>query len=667
MRWLLRIAMTLLTLAVVAVAALFLIPTDRIARIAEAEFEKNTGRQLTLSGDVEPQVFPRLGVVLNDVAIANADWAGSEPMLQAERMEVGVTLAALLGGEINVEAFAIDGPIIRLRRAPDGRANWDFIADLGGGEEDPASETPSVSLPKGTISNAVLSYVDDTSGLSETLSDLNAELALPDLQGEVDIAISARRNGQPFSVSGTLDGLQQLLDGAQRGVSLTFQIGGTNATFAGLAQMEPLQAKGKLTADVADQKAVFALIGGTPPRIPEGMGQRTQLSADLTFTSDNQLFLRDATLQLDQNSFSGNIDIALRDKPVVTAQLSADQVDFSAMSTDNSEGDGAANAGAGGWSDARLDVSGLSAVDGQFSLKANGIDLGSIKLARTDLRGTIENSRMVLDLNEIGVFDGAVVGQFVVNGRGGLSVRGDLSAGGVAMQRVLNDFAGYDRLVADAAMKLSFLGVGDTMDQLMKGLNGSGSIDVGSGEILGLDIAGMIKNFDASYRGEGAKTVFDDITASFQIAGGVLRNDDLNFVAPLLTAAGEGEVDLGAQTINYRLDPTALAGQLEKGIRVPILIEGPWSNIKFRPDLKALIDTELEAEKEKLKAQAKAKEEELRAAARAKEAELKAKAAAKLQEELGVQRTEGQSVEDAVKDGLENKLKEGLGRLLGGN
>jgi AsmA protein len=217
------------------------------------------------------------------------------------------------------------------------------------------------------------------------------------------------------------------------------------------------------------------------------------------------------------------------------------------------------------------------------------------------------------------------------------------------MQRLLADFAGYDRLVADAQLGVNFLASGGTMDALMKSLSGEGAMNVGSGEILGLDIAGMIRNLDASFQGEGSKTVFDDMTASFTIAGGVLTNNDLNFVSPLLTAKGEGQLNIGAQTINYRLDPTALAAQLDSGIRVPVLITGPWSDIKYRPDLKALIDTELEAEKAKLKE-----------AAKAKEAELKAKAA----EKLGVTVEEGQSTEDAIKDNLEDKAKNALRKLF---
>lgn len=666
MRWIIRGAVTLLTLVIVAVAGLFLIPTERIARLAEAEFEKNTGRQLSLAGEVSPQIFPRLGIVLNDVEISNADWAGSEPMLEAERLEVGVTLGALMGGEITVEAFAIDSPVIRLVRDSDGRANWDFVTDLGGGQ-DTTGETPNVSLPKGVVTNAIVSFIDRGAGVSEALTELDAEISLPDLNGAATVSMSARRNGQPFRVEATLNGLQQLLDGEVRGVAAEFSTGKTTARFEGQAGLEPLQAKGNLTADVADLAALFAFIGATPPVIPPGLGQRTQVTGNLTLTSDNQLFLRGAVLDLDQNRFQGDLDVTLGDTPYVTARMVGDRIDFSAMSTDETEGDGAANAGAGGWSDAPLDVSGLSAVDGEFSLRANAIDLGSIQLARTSLSGTIKNSRMVLEFSELGVFDGTVSGSFVVNGRGGLSVRGDMRADGVAMQKLLDDFAGYDRLIANGAMRLQFLGVGNTMNELMNSLDGGGSFDLAAGEILGLDIAGMIKNLDTSFRGEGSKTVFNDVTASFTIADGVLSNEDLDFVAPLLTATGRGALDLGGQTIKYYVDPVALADRIKDGIRVPIIIEGPWSNIRFRPDLKALIDTELEAEKEKLKAAAKAKEEELRTKAEAKEAELKAQAAQKLQDELNVERKEGQSAEDALKEGLENKLKEGLGRLLGGD
>ncbi|WP_299191961.1 AsmA family protein [uncultured Litoreibacter sp.] len=666
MRWIIRIFLTLLTFVVVAIAAVFLIPAEKIARIAETQFEKNTGRSLSITGGVSPTLWPRLGVTLEGVTISNADWAGDAPMVQTAKLDVGVGLAALLGGDIEVQGFSIENPVILLEKRADGVANWEFLSELGGSEDaGDGSGINSLSLPKGVITGAIVRYRDAVTGVSETLENLDAEVSLTGLGGEATVTMSALRNGQAFALDARVDGVQQLLDGEVRGVVGAASSGPNTVKFDGAAGLTPLQAKGALDVAIKDQTALFGLLGQSAPRIPEGLGQQVELRGDLTLTPDLEVFLRQATIALDQNILKGDVDVALGGSvPQVTARLAGDQLDFSAMSTDTTEGDGAANAGAGGWSDARIDVSGLSAAEGSFTFKANAVDLGSIQLGQSEIAGTLDRSRLVLDFKQLSAFDGSVTGQFVVNNRSGLSVGGDMTASGVAMQQVLNDFAGFDRLVGDAALSLQFLGVGQTLDQIMKSLSGSGRMDVGAGELLGLDIAGMIRNLDASYQGEGSKTVFDDITASFNINDGILRNDDLRFEASLLTADGAGALDLGGQTIDYRVVPVALATQIDNGISVPVLITGPWSNIKFRPDLKSLIDRELEEEKEKLKAAAKAKEAELRAAAKAREAELKAQAAAKLEDELGVTRETGQSAEDALKQGLEDKAKDALRKLF---
>ncbi len=666
MRWIFRVFMTLLTLVVLAIGAVFFIPAEKIADIAEAQFEANTGRRLVISGGVSPTIFPRLGVVLNDVTISNALWAGDTPMIEAAKLDVGVGFSALLGRDIVVEAFEIEAPVIRLQKNKQGDANWDFIAELGGGEDDGGpSQINSISLPKGEITGAVIIYDDAQAGIRQTLENLDASLALTELAGEASVSMSALLNGQAFAVDATVSGLQQLLDGGVQQVVGSLSSSNNLVRFDGVAGLDPLQAKGALDVDIKDQPALFALGGQVAPRIPEGMGQSLDIDGQLTLTPEQDVFLRNATLALDDNILKGDVDVALAGKvPFVTARLAGDRLDFSAMSTDTTEGDGAANAGAGGWSDARIDVSGIEAVEGKFTFKANAVDLGSIQLAQTEMSGTLDRSRLVLEFSKLGAFDGAVSGQFVVNNRNGLSVGGDMRATGVAMQRVLADFAGFDRLVGDAGLSLKFLGVGGTLDEIMKSLSGSGRMDVGAGEMLGLDIAGMLRNLDASYQGEGSKTVFDQISAAFTMDGGVLRNEDLAFRSKYLTATGAGSVDLGGQTVDYRLVPVALASEIDNGISVPVLVTGPWSNIKFRPDLKSLFDRELEEEKEKLKARAKAKEVELRAQAKAKEAELKARAAAKLQAELGVTRAEGESVEDSLKKGLENKAKDALLKLF---
>ena len=667
MKWIIRIIGTLFVLAILAIAALFLIPGERIAEFAETEFEKKTGRKMALSGDVSPQIYPKLGISLDGISIANADWSEEGPMLEADQVNVGVDLMALIGGDILVETFQIEAPIIRLQKNAAGQANWDFVSDIGGEEAAPAEDgtEASFALPGASIRNATVIYSDAAANQRYEVTEIDADISLPDLAGDLEFSLTGKMNDQPLSGTGRVNGLEALLAGEIQGVAIAATVGENKFDFSGQFGLEPIQAQGNLKTDISNHAALFHLIEQSPPLIPPGLGQHTVLETGLTMTDGDKIFLRDTQIALDQNRLAGDIDLNLSGaKPVVTASLTGEALDFSAMSTDSSEGDGAANAEAGGWSNNRIDVSGLSAIDGSFAFRASSVDLGSIKLGPTDMTGQIENSRMVLDLKDVAVFDGKVGGQFVVNGRGGLSVRGNLAADGVAMQTLLNDFAGFDRVVADAGVKLDFLGSGESLANIMKSLEGGGSIDVGAGEMLGLDIVGMIRNLDASFQGEGSKTVFDTITGTFKIAGGVLTNNDLNFDAPLLTALGDGKLDLGNQTIDYRVDPTALAEQLGSGVRVPVLIRGPWSDIKFRPDLERLIDEKLEAEKEKLKAEAEAK-------LKAKEAELKAKAEAKLQEELGLTAEEGQSVEDAVEQKVEDKLKgeaeKALNKLFGRN
>ena len=91
MRWIVRILGVVVLLVVVLVAGIFLIPTERIARLATDQFASQTGRGLEIGGPVRPTLWPTLGIRVEDVRLDNADWSDQGPMLQADRtLENGV-------------------------------------------------------------------------------------------------------------------------------------------------------------------------------------------------------------------------------------------------------------------------------------------------------------------------------------------------------------------------------------------------------------------------------------------------------------------------------------------------------------------------------------------------------------------------------------------------
>jgi AsmA protein len=203
-----------------------------------------------------------------------------------------------------------------------------------------------------------------------------------------------------------------------------------------------------------------------------------------------------------------------------------------------------------------------------------------------------------------------------------------------------------ERLTGSGDAEMSFLASGSSVDAIMRSMSGKGAVRLGQGTIQGLDLNTLM----GSGKGSGGTTVFDSLGATFTMTAGNLNNDDLLFVLPNYEARGKGRIGLGAQDIDYLFTPSALRANSGKGLAIPVSIKGPWSDPRIRPDLEAAINLNLAEEKAKLEQKAK----EL-------EGEAKARAQQKLEEKLGVVTQDGQSVEEAVKDKVEDKLK---GQLL---
>ncbi|MCP3968747.1 MAG: AsmA family protein [Rhodobacteraceae bacterium] len=648
MRWLIRIFFGLLVLAVAALAALFLLPSEKIAKLLTDQFEAATGRAMTLQGDPRPSLWPELGVSTGPVTVANASWGSAAPLLQAEDLSVGVDIMALLGGSIHINRVDIVSPRLVLELAADGRGNW----EMGSGSE-PTTGGSSGGLPAFALDRAVLrggrlSFIDHGRGSRTDLTDVDATIRLPDVAGEAKLEMSAAMAGSAFELEASVARFAEFLSSGAVPVTLDFSAGGSSIGFDGRVGLSPLAVGGQLDADLGDPGAVFGLAGLAAPDLPHGLGQSMGLKGVVTFTEAGGVTLRDGTIRLDHNTLTGSVDITLADKPRVTAQLAAAGLDFSAL-TGGETPDPPADAGPTGWPRDRIDASALQSLDAQIALAASSIDLGIAKLGKTVILTKLDNGRAVTEISELAAYDGSFAGSFVVNSRGGLSARANLTGTGFALQPFLTDMADYDRLLATGDLSVSLLAVGNDMAALMSSLSGEGALNLGQGELRGLDLAGMLRNLDTSHIGEGAKTIFESISGTFKVDQGVLRNDDLRMTAPLLNADGKGRVGIGAQDLDYRVTAALLEGQTNGGLRVPLMITGPWSDPKFRLDLQALAEQELADDVEELRDRA---EEVVKD---------------KLKEELGVEVETLEEAGDALKEELEDRVRDGLMDLLGGN
>jgi AsmA protein len=671
MRWLIRSVLALSLLVFLAVAAVFLIPSDRIAGLAADRFAEITGRRLVIEGAVRPTVWPVLGVQTGPVSVSNADWSEGGDMLRAEGLSIALDMAALIGGEVKITGIRAEAPRLLLERARDGRENWVFGGQNGGSAAPgmPGEGTP-FTLDLAEVTDGSFTFVDQGTGTRIDLTGLDGQIRIPAFAGEASFALTAVMNGQDLALEGKIGAFAPFLDGKVVPLDLALKAGGADLAFGGRAGWNPLAAEGDLTADLGDLAALSALVGAAAPDLPAGLGAGGITAAGrLTVTDKMSVHLRGGTLTLDDNRLTVDADLTTGgERPKLSAQVAAGTLSLAGL-IGGQGGDigGGARGGtqAAGWPTAPIDVSALGALDATVALSAEAVDLGLARFGATRVVTTIDRARAVFDLRQVAAYQGNISGQFVVNGRGGLSVGGDLVLADLAMQPLLMDLGGYDRLIGTGDLRLKFLGVGNSVDAIMRSLSGSGSLSLGKGELRGLDIAGMLRTLDAGFVGEGQKTIFETISASFTMDQGVLSNSDLDLKAPYVTATGSGTINLGARTLDYRLRPVALAAvDGTGGVMVPLLITGPWAKPTFRLDLESLARERLEEEARALEARAKA--EALEAEARAK-AELERKA----EEELGIVRQEGESMEDAARrraqEAIDAEAGRLLERLLGGN
>jgi AsmA protein len=644
MRWVFRIVGILLLIVVVAVGSLLLLPADRIAAIASDQLRRATGRDVTLSGDVSMTFWPVLGVRAGRLEVGNADWAKEGAMLTTSNAAIGVEAWPLLRGDIRITNIEAQSPTIRLESRRDGRASWQFTDATGDAQIEtattPARSARPVSIQKLTITDATLIYDAEGSDLV-TYEGVDLSLDWPERTGPASIVATLRPARERVTAEATVQDFAGFLEGQVQDLRARLSAPGGGVTLAGRGSLKG-EAAGEVWFKTSDTAAFLAALGKGAVALPEGLGRKADIKAQMTLTTDRKLALRDAVADLGGNRLTGAADIALNGTPQVNAQIDAGALDLTGLSGDEPSGSGTASTSEG-WSTDPIDAGFLSAFNGAITLSADSIDTGGLKLGATRALLTNDRSRMVIELREVAAYDGALSGEFVMNNRDGLSVGGQLTARQVAMNPLLRDSAGLSRFTGTGDADLSFLGSGRSVDAIVRSLTGTGAVKVGRGTIEGIDLDNLLGSYDV----KGGSTVFDDMGARFQIAGGVLRNDDLLMLLPNFDATGSGQVDLGARTLDYTVVPRALRVNAARGgLAVPVRIVGPWADPSIRPDLQAVIDLNFAEEKEQATQVIRDRIDE------------------KLQEELGVTRQDDQSVEDAIKDGVEEKLKEELFKLL---
>ena len=641
-----------------------MVPKDRIINFALDRVEAQTGRDISVGGDAELKIFPNLVVVAEQVSVANADWSDRGAMMSADRLDVSVSMAALFGGDIVISRLSLIRPDILLERNESGQANWVFGSDQPevrdatqtdtNADQTAGTDVPLIEIPIAEIVDGQVRYRDRMSGQDITVRDISAELRVPSLDQPVTFAGELTYGARPITLAASAElpedfgNTTPIPFGAEVTVSDggALSINGTATTLGNVA--------GDLVLDLSSTQNFLSAFDVSVSGLTKNLGAAVQASTKLTLDGD-ALSLSDMVAQLGANRLTGRVSAKFTEPSYVSGALNVGTLDLrraDGATPKSGGGTGTSMAAATGWSQDPLDLGALGLVNADLGVTGDALITDTLRIDGFSGQMRIENARAVFTLNELNAYRGAGAGEFVLNARNGLSTAIRFQGNAVDLSPLMSDMLDVNRIEGRANVNLDLLGVGSSVDGIMKSLSGTAGFTVDNGRWTGMDLDRLLRSGDTT----PGTTLFDNLSASSTLKNGVASNDDLIFSLPSFETRGAGQIDIGNRNLDYTLTPNAKSARAGEGLAIPVRIHGSWEAPKFQPDLNAAVKLNFAEEKKALEAKAKERieAEKQKLEERAKEA-------------LGNALPDAKNVEDALKKELEKGAAGGLLKLLGNN
>lgn len=313
LKWLLYALGGLIAALVLFVGIVLLVvdPNDYRGQI-EQIVERQTGRALTIEGDLDLTFFPRFGIEVGSTRLAEAGGFGDEPFLQVERVQLAVQVLPLLSGELVLDTIILEQPRIRLVRLEDGRANWETLAPPAEQGSAPAEQPQQPQQPQGNGGPAVPAILRDARLAGFVIRD--AHVTYIDRQADVEA---------------TLDPFNLTLEDVRLGGSVPLAAGWQASLAGGPAVQGELLAVLEIAEDLSRARAsgIDLQVTVSGDAIPGG-SQRVSLGGDLEADLEQGVFrLAGLTLNAAGAELNGEAEARLTEAgPSVTGRMTLPEV-----------------------------------------------------------------------------------------------------------------------------------------------------------------------------------------------------------------------------------------------------------------------------------------------------------------------------------------------------
>ncbi|MCF6751644.1 AsmA family protein [Pseudomonas stutzeri] len=656
-------------------------PNDYKDEIRQLARDK-AGLELTINGDIGWSLFPWLGLELHETTLASTQ-TPDLPLADLRMLGLSVRVLPLLQREVQMSDITVNGLNLTLSRDQQGHGNWEGIgqppAQPAGTQPAPTVATPAepaepaagksgkplkLDIDSLTVSDARVTYQDARSGQQYSAESIELSTgairegsAIPlklnaffgsnkpvmrartELQGALrfdnqlkryqleDLRLSGEASGEPlqgktlnFSAQGQL-----LVDRAAQ-VAEWNGLKFTANELRGLGELkvrdldDQPKLGGALTVAQFNLRQFLEGIGQPLPATADsGALSKIELMSRLT-GSQNSLLLEEATLKLDDSTFTGTLGISDFARQALRAELKGDRLDLDrylppvtketaqdAARQGEVKASEAAALGNGttplpdkptqhAWSSEKLlPIERLRSLDGNLDLSVGSLTLRKLPLENFVLKARGKGGLLDMQTLRGNLFGGRVESAASLDVRPALaqlSMQMQLSS--IPVERLLESQGEKVTLKGQLTLDSDLRTQGNSQKDWIDNLNGKAGFLVDNGVLVDANLEQQLCRAIATLNRKpltseprSKDTPFRELRGNLSVRDGVASNPDLKASIPGLTVNGNGDVDLRVLGMDYRVgilvegdkgampDPACQVNERYVGIEWPLRCRGP--------------------------------------------------------------------------------------------
>lgn len=593
--------------AVLVFVVLPFVASTRIVRDRIAwEMSAWSGYRVTIAGVPQIEVWPQFHAVLSEVTLSRWTDADERPVVEAERVEVGLSAMAALRGDVVFSSTRLIRPTIRVERREDGY----YLPPLPesgriGRSVDTARALLAVDAAKpdlGKLPADPLGPVEFRDGRvlatldgkdEEIVTSLTGQANWPALNGAASLSASAIWRGEQVTLEASSARPLLLAAGGAAPLAFSVKAAPASLSFDGTASLSAnpyVDGQAKFSAPSLKRMLDWSGSGIAPGTAIGAVSLSSKLSGGA-----GRLKLEGAAIVLDKNPGMGALDVSLAEgRPVISGTLAFETLDLGAFVSAFTPLVTSSGKVAGD-----IDTSFAGRLNLDLRLSAARATAGAVALAEVAAAAQVKNGLAAFDVSDAAAFGGHVQA----------SLRFDRTPGGTqAEMRLLAadikgaafaEAAGMSRMMPTGTGTISVIlkGPGNDWNAILENADGSISATFGPGSLPGLDLPAFLKRnsergfFPLDDVDDGAVPI-EGAELKASIAKGVVRIDKAQalsgkmrlWLTGIMPYAGRGLALSGgiADTTAPKTNGAAEAAATDAG-RPQFFVGGSWSRPFISP------------------------------------------------------------------------------------